>query len=108
MWDGHVRSAIFKMDNQPSPTAEHRELCLMLCGSLDGRGVWRRMDTCMCMTESLCCPPETTTTFLKFLQERNRTSGIPFKAIRVTISRTKTDYKPSKPFEEDSGRKETS
>ena len=36
----------------------------MLHGSLDGRGVWGRMDTCMCMAESLCCPPETITTLL--------------------------------------------
>ena len=36
----------------------------MLHGSLDGRGVWRRMDTCICMAESLCCPPETITIFL--------------------------------------------
>ena len=34
----------------------------MLCGSLDGRGIWGRMDTCM--AESLCCPPETVTTLL--------------------------------------------
>ena len=27
------------MDNE-GPTVQHRELCLMLCGSLDGRGVW--------------------------------------------------------------------
>ena len=26
---------------------------MKLCGSLDGRGVWGRMDTCMCMNESL-------------------------------------------------------
>ena len=25
----------------------HRELCSVLCGSLDGRGVWRKVDTCM-------------------------------------------------------------
>ena len=25
-------------------------------------GVWGRMDTCICMAESLCCSPETTTT----------------------------------------------
>jgi len=25
-----------------------------LCGILDGRGVWGRMDTCMFMAESLC------------------------------------------------------
>ena len=36
----------------------------MLCGSLDARGVWGRMDTWMYMAESLCCPPETITTLL--------------------------------------------
>ena len=30
------------------------ELCSMSCGHQDGRGVWERMDTCTCMTESLC------------------------------------------------------
>ena len=33
----------------------------MLCGSLDGRGVWGKRDSCICMAESLCCSPETTT-----------------------------------------------
>ena len=46
------------------PTVEHRELCSMLCGSLDERGLWGRMDTCICMAESLCCAPETITTLL--------------------------------------------
>ena len=36
----------------------------VLRGSLDGRGVSRRMDTCTCMAELLCCLPETTTTLL--------------------------------------------
>ena len=40
------------------------ELCSMLCASLDGRGVWGRKHTCVCMAESLCCPPETITTLL--------------------------------------------
>ena len=40
------------------------ELCSMLYGSLDVRGVLGRMDTCICMTESLCCSPETTSTLL--------------------------------------------
>ena len=30
----------------------------------DGRGVWGRRDTCICMAESLCCPPETIITLL--------------------------------------------
>ena len=37
------------------------ELYSMLCGSLDGRGVWGRMDTCVCMVECFCCSPETVT-----------------------------------------------
>ena len=41
---------------------KHKELCSMLFGSLDGRGVWRRMYICICMAETLCCLPETITT----------------------------------------------
>ena len=40
------------------------ELCSILCGSLDGRGVWGRTGTCIYVAESLCCLPETTTTLL--------------------------------------------
>ena len=43
---------------------EYRDLCSVLCGSRDGRGVWGRRDTCICMVESLCCPPKTITTTL--------------------------------------------
>ena len=40
------------------------ELCSMLCGSLNGRGVCRRMYICISMAESFRCSPETTTTLL--------------------------------------------
>ena len=36
----------------------------MLCGSLDGKAVSGRMDTCVCMVESLRCSPETITMLL--------------------------------------------
>ena len=36
----------------------------MLCGALDGRGVWGRMGTCISTAESLFCLPETITTLL--------------------------------------------
>ena len=52
------------MDNQQGSPIYHRELCLMLCVSLDGRAFGGRMDTCTCMAESLCYPPETITTLL--------------------------------------------
>ena len=50
--------------NQQRPFVEHRKVCSRLYGSLDGRGVWGGMDTCICITESLCCPSETMTTLL--------------------------------------------
>ena len=37
-------TAIFKMDTQQGPIAQHMELCSMLCGILDGdevRGAWK-------------------------------------------------------------------
>jgi len=36
----------------------------MLCSSLDGTGVWGRMDTCLYMAESLHCSPATVTALL--------------------------------------------
>ena len=36
----------------------------MICGSLDGRGIWGRMDAHIPMAESLCCPLEAITTLL--------------------------------------------
>ena len=40
------------------------ELYSVLYARLNGSGVWGRMDTCICMAESLCCSPETITTLL--------------------------------------------
>ena len=50
------------MDNQQGPTVEHMELCSILFGSLDGRGAWGGMNTCVCMAESRHCSPEAITT----------------------------------------------
>ena len=64
VWDGHGHTAEFNMENQQGPAGQHRELCSISCGSRDGRGVWGRMDTCVWMAQSLCCPPEALTTLL--------------------------------------------
>ena len=52
------------MDYQQGPIVYLREFYSILRDNLDGRGVWGRMDTCVCVAESLCCPPETITTLL--------------------------------------------
>ena len=46
----------------------------MLCGSLEGKGVWEWEDTGICVAESLCCVPETITTLLisyNIIQNKN-------------------------------------
>ena len=55
--DGHVHTAIFKMGNQQRPSIAYGTL-LNISGSQDERGVWERMDTYICITESFCFPPE--------------------------------------------------
>ena len=62
--DRYVNATIYKMGNQQGPPVQHMELCSMLCGSLDERGVWGRVDTCMCMAEYLHSEPETSTALL--------------------------------------------
>ena len=36
----------------------------ILCNNQNGKTIWRRIDTCICITESLCCTPEINTTLL--------------------------------------------
>ena len=58
VWDGYVHTAIFKMDNQQGLAVQYQEFCSMLYGSLDGREVQRRSDTCVCMAEPLHSSPD--------------------------------------------------
>ena len=52
------------MDNQQRPIVQPMELCSMSCGSVDGRGVCGRMNTCIHMAEFLRCSLETIKTLL--------------------------------------------
>ena len=53
---------------------QHRQLYSMLCGNLDRRGVWRRMNTYKCMTKSCQCSPEAITTLLTgYIQHKIKT-----------------------------------
>ena len=61
---GKEHTATFKMDNQQGPIVQHIEFSSILYGTLDGRGLSGRMDTCICVAESLCCSSENTTILL--------------------------------------------
>ena len=43
----------------PSTKRYQSQLCSILCNNLNGKRISRRIDTCICITESLCCTPET-------------------------------------------------
>ena len=57
-------TAIFKVNKEQGPTVEPMKLCPVLCGSLDGRGVWGTIDTSVCRAESLHSSPESITILL--------------------------------------------
>ena len=59
-----VHAAIFKTHDQQAPTVQHGEGCSIFCNNLNGKGIWKRRDTCISITESLCCTPETSTPLL--------------------------------------------
>ena len=64
VWDGHVHTIIFKIDNQNDLL--YSIGTLLNVAELDRR-VWGRMDTCTYMAESLCCLPENITLFVNQL-----------------------------------------
>ena len=57
------------------------ELCSVLCGSLDGRGIWRRVDTCICTAESLRCYLKLSQHCYKIKVKKNK---IKFESIKKT------------------------
>ena len=59
--DGYT--AIFKTENTQGPTAQHRELYNVMWKP-GWEEIWLRIDTFVCIPESLCCPPEMVTTWL--------------------------------------------
>ena len=75
LWEGHIHTAIFKVDIQQGPKV-HGPL-FNVCASPDGRGVWGRKDACVCKAESLRCSPETTTTLLTgYTPTQNKNSKV--------------------------------
>ena len=57
----------------------------MLCGSLDESRVWGRMDTCICMIESLWCSPETITALIGYTPNTKQKGFFEKWKIKVTL-----------------------
>ena len=54
-WDSKER------DVWQVPTVQLRELCSIFCNNLIGKTIWKRIDACIYIIESLCHSPETNT-----------------------------------------------
>ena len=55
----------------------------LLCASLDGKGVWGRMDPCICMAESLRSSPKPTTTLLIGYNPIQNAFGVKKKKVKI-------------------------
>ena len=56
----------------PHTLLQKQELCSVLWGSLDGKGVWGRVDTCTYTAESLPSSPEAITTLVNQLYSNTK------------------------------------
>ena len=57
VWDGHVQTATFRMDNQQGPAVQSMELCSAHMAAWMGWGVGR-METCVRTAGAPCCSLE--------------------------------------------------
>ena len=61
VWDWHIHTIIFKIGTNKDLLYSTRELCSIFYNNLNGKEFEKRIDTCICISESFCCTPETNT-----------------------------------------------
>ena len=59
LWDGHVHSVIFKMENQKDLLYSTGNSARRYAAALMGGEFGEEWIHVLCVAESLCCPPET-------------------------------------------------
>ena len=65
VWDEQMQAIIYRMDEQQGPTVEHRELYSISCDKPEWKRIFeKRIDTCICIIETLCYTLEPNTTLL--------------------------------------------
>ena len=61
-WDSHIHYNMYKIDNQPGPTVQQREINSTLCYALYENSIHKIRHVCICITVSGCWTPKTNTT----------------------------------------------
>ena len=59
VWDGHVHTVILKIETDKDLLYSTGNSAQCYVADWMGGEFWGRMDTCICMAQSLCCSPET-------------------------------------------------
>ena len=62
VWDWHMHTRVYGIVGQQGPAVYYRELYTIFSDNLHGKRIWKKMDVCVCITESLCCAAEIITT----------------------------------------------
>ena len=61
-WDGTViYTLLYKIDKYQEPAVKSTGKSTQYSDGLDGKTIRKRIDVCICTTESLCCIPEANT-----------------------------------------------
>ena len=58
---GKIGSLGLTCNNQKGLTIQHRELRSIFCNNLNGKKNWKRIDTYICISDSICFVPEANT-----------------------------------------------
>ena len=58
---------VWPQTTQRGLTVQHKELYLIFCNKQDRKIIWKRMGTCICISESLCCTSKTNAIFVNQL-----------------------------------------
>ena len=66
VWDSHVHTAIFKMDNQQGLNCIAQGTLLNVMWQPGWKGSLGENRTRLCMAESVCCPPEIITSLIDY------------------------------------------
>ena len=58
----NIHTLLYMRDDQQKPTVQHKKFYPIFWDNLYEKRILERMNICVCVTESLCCTPETNTT----------------------------------------------
>ena len=66
VWDWHMHTEVYGRTGHWGPDVQDRELYPISYDGLYEKRIWKGMDVCTCVTESLCCTAEIITLYINY------------------------------------------